>query len=82
VPQLSDRLLSERMKELEARGLVRRTVDPGPPVRVRYGLTKMGTELAPALGAVKAWARRWLSEEPNSGWAEAPRSAARPARMN
>jgi DNA-binding HxlR family transcriptional regulator len=82
VPQLSDRLLSERMKELEARGLVRRTVDPGPPVRVRYGLTKMGTELAPALGEVKAWARRWLGGEPDSGWADAARRAARSARMN
>src|SRR5205807_1453459 len=32
VPQISDRLLSERMKELETRGLVSREVHPGPPV--------------------------------------------------
>jgi DNA-binding HxlR family transcriptional regulator len=60
VPQLSDRLLSERMKELEARGVVERTVHPGSPVRVEYALTEMGRELAPALDELKAWAHRWL----------------------
>jgi DNA-binding HxlR family transcriptional regulator len=60
VPQLSDRLLSERIKELEQRGLVERRVDPGPPVRVAYALTPMGRELEPALRELKAWGRRWL----------------------
>ena len=60
VPELSDRLLSERIKELEARGMVARTVDPGPPVRVEYELTDMGRELEPSLSELKAWARRWL----------------------
>jgi DNA-binding HxlR family transcriptional regulator len=62
VPELSDRLLSERMKELEARGVVARTVLSGPPVRVEYALTEMGRELEPALSQLKSWARRWLSE--------------------
>jgi DNA-binding HxlR family transcriptional regulator len=62
VPQLSDRLLSERMKELEARGLVERAVHAGPPVRVEYSLTQMGYALAPALGELKHWAQRWLGE--------------------
>src|ERR1700758_3173876 len=48
VPELSDRLLSERMKELEARGMVERTVIPGPPLRVQYELSQMGSELEPA----------------------------------
>ena len=61
VPELSDRLLSERMKELEARGIVERTVHPGPPVRVEYGLSQMGCELGPALSEIQRWARRWLS---------------------
>ena len=60
VPHLSDRLLSERMKELEARGVVERTVLPGSPARVEYALTQMGHELAPALDELKGWARRWL----------------------
>jgi DNA-binding HxlR family transcriptional regulator len=60
VPELSDRLLSERMKELEARGIVQRTVLPGPPVRVEYSLSKMGHELEPALSELQRWANRWL----------------------
>ena len=63
VPELSDRLLSERMKELEARGVVTRHVDPGPPVRVMYELTDMGRSLGPALQELKSWARRWLRVE-------------------
>ena len=62
VPELSDRLLSERMKELEARGVVRRTVRPGRPVRVEYALTEMGRELAPTLDQLKSWSHRWLSD--------------------
>ena len=60
VPELSDRLLSARMKELEARGIVERTVHPGPPVRVEYSLSKMGQELRPALNQIQEWAQRWL----------------------
>ena len=60
VPELSDRLLSERMKELEARGVVERRVLEGPPVRVEYELTRMGRSLEPALAELKAWAQRWL----------------------
>jgi DNA-binding HxlR family transcriptional regulator len=60
VPQLSDRLLSERMKQLEGRGLVVREVDEGPPVRVSYRLTNMGRALAPAVDELHVWARNWL----------------------
>src|SRR6478735_6805242 len=60
VPELSDRLLSERMKELEGRGIVERTVHPGPPLRVEYSLSQMGRELEPALSELQLWANRWL----------------------
>lgn len=60
VPELSDRLLSERLKNLEERGVVDRKVHPGPPVKVEYALTDMGLSLEPALAELKAWARRWL----------------------
>ncbi len=60
VPDLSDRMLSDRLKELESYHLVERTVYPGPPVRVQYELTRMGLELAPALAELKRWARHWL----------------------
>lgn len=64
IPELSDRLLSERMKELESRGMVQRTVMPGPPLRVQYELSKMGRDLEPALTAIQSWARRWLGDPP------------------
>ena len=60
IPELSDRLLSERMKELEGRGLVTRTVIAGPPLQVRYELSEMGRELEPALAELQNWANRWL----------------------
>src|SRR6202161_793828 len=60
VPDLSDRMLSDRLKELESNSLVERTVYPGPPVRVQYALTLKGQELAPALQELKRWALHWL----------------------
>jgi DNA-binding HxlR family transcriptional regulator len=57
VPELSDRLLSERLKELEAEGVVERRVLDGAPVRVEYSLTPKGRALEPALKALKEWAR-------------------------
>ena len=61
VPQLSDRLLSERMKELEARGIVERQVHAEAPVRVEYALTGMGRELAPAMSELRRWALHYLA---------------------
>jgi DNA-binding HxlR family transcriptional regulator len=59
VPGLSDRLLSQRLRELEDKGLVEREVEAGTPVRVIYSLTEKGTELRPAIGELKQWAKRW-----------------------
>jgi DNA-binding HxlR family transcriptional regulator len=59
VPGLSDRLLSQRLRELEEEGLVERQVEAGSPVRVTYSLTRAGRELDPALSELKSWARRW-----------------------
>jgi DNA-binding HxlR family transcriptional regulator len=60
VPDLSDRLLSERMKELEAEGIVVRRVHGGTPVKVEYELTEKGRALEPAVRALKTWARHYL----------------------
>ena len=60
VPELSDRLLSERLKELEAEGIVERRVLGGSPVRVEYSLTEKGQALEPAVRALKQWGREWL----------------------
>lgn len=61
VPDLSDRLLSERMKELEAAGIVDRHVTNTSPIKVEYELTDRGRELDPALSELKRWADRWLN---------------------
>ncbi len=75
VPELSDRLLAARMKELEARGIVERTVHPGPPVRVEYALSEMGRELGPALVQLQDWAQRWLAQRTGPPRAGASRTA-------
>jgi DNA-binding HxlR family transcriptional regulator len=59
VPGLSDRLLSQRLRELEDEGLVERDVESGTPVRVTYSLTEAGKQLDPVLSELKSWARRW-----------------------
>lgn len=63
VPQLSDRMLAERLRELEARGVVERRLSPDAPSRVAYALTDMGAGLEPAVIALKAWAQHWLDED-------------------
>lgn len=60
IPGLSDRLLSERLKELELEGIVERNVQPDTPVRIEYRLTGMGEALANVVQAVSAWAEEWL----------------------
>jgi DNA-binding HxlR family transcriptional regulator len=60
VPDLSDRLLSERLKELETEGIVKRHVIDGTPVHVEYVLTDKGVALEPVVRSLKSWARSWL----------------------
>ncbi len=57
---LSARMLSERLKELEAEGIVERRVEDGGPVRVQYALTDKGRALEPAVRALKSWAQAHL----------------------
>lgn len=52
-----DKVLSARLKELEARGLLLRQVDPGPPVRVSYELTRAGREFGNLAQAIERWGR-------------------------
>ena len=74
IPEISDRMLSERLRELEAEGIVARIVVPETPVRVEYELTEKGRALEHALAAVGKWAERWVTEP------RVPRSAAAPLR--
>ena len=58
---LHDRLLSERLKELETEGIVERRVYPETPVRIEYGLTEKGRDLERAVSEVQRWADSWLA---------------------
>lgn len=59
VPGLSDRLLAQRLKELEESGLLRREVIATTPVQVRYSLTEAGIDLMESLQPLAAWGHRW-----------------------
>lgn len=64
VPGLSDRLLSQRLRELESTGIVERLVIPDHPVRIEYHLTDRGRDLRPIIDSIGDWAHRWgLAEE-------------------
>jgi DNA-binding HxlR family transcriptional regulator len=60
VPDISDRMLCERLRELEDAGIVIRSVSQEPPVRVDYELSEKGRALQPALAAVGQWAEKWM----------------------
>jgi len=62
VPGLSDRLLSERLRELEAAGIVERKVYPEIPVRIEYALTDKGRELDAIVNAISGWASKWAED--------------------
>jgi DNA-binding HxlR family transcriptional regulator len=72
IPDISDRMLSERLRELEAEGIVSRAVIPEVPVRVEYALTEKGRALESAIVAIATWAEQWLPvaerpDEPKDG---------------
>lgn len=62
IPDISDRMLSERLRELETEGIVDRIVVPETPVRVEYELTEKGRALEQALASLGRWAERWVAD--------------------
>src|SRR5688572_22770017 len=60
IPDITDRMLSDRLQELEAEGIIERTVVPDTPVRVEYALTKKGRALVSAIDAITDWAHKWI----------------------
>lgn len=69
VDGLSDRLLSERLQDLEAAGIVERRVYAQRPVIIEYVLSERGYDLRPVLEAIQTWANKWvvLEERQESG---------------
>lgn len=78
IPGLSDRLLSERLKQLESEGIVTRTVYPETPVRVEYRLTEKGRALTDVVIAISTWAEQWLRAG-SAGDAASPTERSDPA---
>jgi DNA-binding HxlR family transcriptional regulator len=70
VERLSDRVLSDRLRELETEGIVSRVVYPQIPVRVEYQLTEKGHALKPVIDAIHAWAERWVEPSSSSATTE------------
>ncbi|MCR8644097.1 helix-turn-helix transcriptional regulator [Paenibacillus sp. N1-5-1-14] len=64
IPAMSDRMLSERCKELELSGVVIRHVYPETPVRIEYELTEKGKDLFKVMEEVGKWAEKWGSTCP------------------
>jgi len=64
IPDITDRMLSERLQELEAEGVVDRVVIPETPVRVEYSLTKKGRALAEAIDSIATWAEKYIPLPP------------------
>lgn len=60
IPNVSSKVLTERLKELECEGIVNREVYPEMPVRIEYGLTEKGRELLPVLDELQKWAEKWI----------------------
>ena len=60
IPDMSDRMLAERLRELECEGVVERRVIPETPVRVEYLLTEKGRGLEETVLALAKWAERWV----------------------
>jgi DNA-binding HxlR family transcriptional regulator len=63
IPDITDRMLCERLQELEQEGIIERTVVPETPVRVEYALTRKGRALAAAFDAIMEWAHKWVELE-------------------
>lgn len=63
VPGLSDTMLGGRLRELEAEGVLTRTVTAGPPIRVDYHLTGKGKALLEPIAAISSWSEYWAKED-------------------
>ncbi len=66
IPGISDRLLTERLRELENEKLIARHVESGSPVRVAYELTCAGAELKQPMDSLGRWAEKWIGLEPEA----------------
>ena len=60
IPEMSDKMLTDRMKELESIGILTRTVYPEMPVRIEYELTEKGRNLEEVILSIQSWGENWM----------------------
>jgi len=60
IPDMSDKMLTDRMKELEAAGIVVRKVYPEMPVRIEYELTEKGRDMKNVIESIQEWGDKWM----------------------
>lgn len=60
---ISQKVLTQQLREMESDGLVRRTVYAEVPLRVEYDLTPLGRSLQPVLLAMYAWGQEYLRQD-------------------
>ena len=60
IPDMSDKMLTDRMKELESFGVLTRTVYPEMPVRIEYELTDKGHGMKDVIESIQAWGEKWM----------------------
>lgn len=60
IPDMSDKMLTDRMKELESCDIVKRTVYPEMPVRIEYELTEKGHNLEEVIQSIQSWGEKWM----------------------
>jgi DNA-binding HxlR family transcriptional regulator len=61
---ISGKVLSDRLKDLEHQGIVKREVIPETPVIIEYSLTDKGRSLEPVLREIESWSQHWVKPEP------------------
>jgi DNA-binding HxlR family transcriptional regulator len=76
VEGLSDRVLSDRLRELEVEGIIERIVYPQIPVRVEYRLTDKGRDLQPVIAAIHTWAEQWIENPEQASEEHTPEAVA------
>jgi DNA-binding HxlR family transcriptional regulator len=60
IPDMSDKMLTDRMKELESSGVLKRTVYPEMPVRIEYELTEKGRDMEKVVESIQSWGEKWM----------------------
>lgn len=63
---ISGKVLSDRLKDLESQGIVKRQVFPETPVIIEYSLTEKGHAMEPVLKEIENWSQLWVPSEDDS----------------